>query len=231
MGLRQYLVARYLGSGASLRGAALPGARLTGAKLRSADLSEADLRGANLEEADLSGADLRGANLGEADLARSHLGGTQLERVVMVGAYLRGADLQDASLEEADLRDAALIGANLQGASLTQVRLSGARYDGDTRWPEGFDPEECGAVRVTSFDPTTFDRVKRVIVEHWKVNEAEVTPTALLWEDVLQDDDLRSVEVIMSLEAEFGFEIPDDEVERFSTVADVVTYVKLKEQR
>ena len=54
-----------------------------------------------------------------------------------------GADLKWANLKWANLRQADLRGAKLMGADLT-----GARYDTDTKWPEGFDPVAAGAVLV-----------------------------------------------------------------------------------
>ena len=30
------------------------------------------------------------------------------------------------------------------------INLTGARYDGQTRWPKGFDPHRLGAVKVSS---------------------------------------------------------------------------------
>ena len=41
------------------------------------------------------------------------------------------------------MRSGSLQGANFEGAS-----LRGASYDAKTRWPEGFDPDAAGAVRV-----------------------------------------------------------------------------------
>ena len=57
------------------------------------------------------------------------------------GEVLRCVDAKN--LEEADLG-----GANLREADLSNVSLSGAQYDHDTRWPAGFDPQECDAVLV-----------------------------------------------------------------------------------
>ncbi|MGZ6299101.1 MAG: acyl carrier protein [Candidatus Limnocylindria bacterium] len=57
-------------------------------------------------------------------------------------------------------------------------------------------------------DGTTFDRLKKLIVEQLGVDEEEVTPTASFVED-LNADSLDLVELIMSLEEEFGMEISD----------------------
>src|SRR5438067_12692137 len=66
--MRWYLVAKYRGVNADLRGAALANAALHGAKLI----------GANLNKADLHGADLSGATLASAEMSQSNLAGADL---------------------------------------------------------------------------------------------------------------------------------------------------------
>ena len=36
--------------------------------------------------------------------------------------------------------------ANLEGANLEGANLEGAKADGDTTWPEGFDPVAAGVI-------------------------------------------------------------------------------------
>jgi hypothetical protein len=64
------------------------------------------------------------------------------------GQDLRGMDLQDAFLADVDLSDTDLRGVDLSGANLSGAHLLGARYDAQTRWPEGFDPRASGAILV-----------------------------------------------------------------------------------
>ena len=70
----------------------------------------------------------------------------------------------------------------------------------------------------------TFGRVKKIIVEQLGVEEDEVVPTASFVED-LNADSLDLVELIMSLEEEFGMEISDEEAEKIVSVQDAVDYI------
>ncbi|MGQ9674669.1 MAG: acyl carrier protein [Chloroflexota bacterium] len=71
---------------------------------------------------------------------------------------------------------------------------------------------------------STFDRVKKIIVEQLGVDESEVVPTASFVED-LNADSLDLVELIMSLEEEFGLEISDEDAEKIVTVQDAIDYI------
>ena len=74
-------------------------------------------------------------------------------------------------------------------------------------------------------DGTTFERLKKIIVEQLGVDEEEVTPTASFVED-LNADSLDLVELIMSLEEEFGMEISDEDAERIQKVSDAVEFIE-----
>jgi hypothetical protein len=71
----------------------------------------------------------------------------------LVNADLSGADLRGAIINEANLSEANLSGADLSGAklgytNLSGANLSGAKYDKNTNWPRGFDPQKAGAILV-----------------------------------------------------------------------------------
>lgn len=70
----------------------------------------------------------------------------------------------------------------------------------------------------------TYERLKKIIVEQLGVDDEEVTLTASFVED-LNADSLDLVELIMSLEEEFGIEIGDEEAEHIVTVQDAVDYI------
>jgi acyl carrier protein len=76
---------------------------------------------------------------------------------------------------------------------------------------------------------TVFERVKKIIVEQLGVDEDSVAPKTSFVED-LNADSLDLVELIMSLEEEFGkggqaFEISDEDAEKIVTVQDAVNYI------
>jgi acyl carrier protein len=78
-------------------------------------------------------------------------------------------------------------------------------------------------------DGTTYDRLKKIIVEQLGVDDEEVNPQASFVED-LNADSLDLVELIMSLEEEFGMEISDEDAERIQKVSDAVEYIEEHQQ-
>src|SRR5579862_6739522 len=70
----------------------------------------------------------------------------------------------------------------------------------------------------------TFGKVKKIIVEQLGVDEEQVEPSAAFVED-LNADSLDLVELIMSLEEEFGMEISDEAAAKIQTVQDAVDYI------
>lgn len=69
------------------------------------------------------------------------------------------------------------------------------------------------------------ERVRHIISEQLGVDESQVTPNASFEED-LNADSLDLVELIMSLEEEFGIEISEEEAEKIHTVGDAIEYIR-----
>lgn len=67
-------------------------------------------------------------------------------------------------------------------------------------------------------------RLRKIVVEQLGVEESKVVPSASFVED-LNADSLDLVELIMSLEEEFGIEIPDEDAEKIITFGDALNYL------
>ena len=69
------------------------------------------------------------------------------------------------------------------------------------------------------------EKVTAIIVDQLGVDASKVTPEARFRED-LEADSLDLVEMIMTLEEEFGGEIPDEDAQNITTVTEVVKYLE-----
>lgn len=67
-------------------------------------------------------------------------------------------------------------------------------------------------------------KLKPVIAEQLGVDESEVKEDASFTED-LNADSLDLVELIMSLEEQFGMQISDEDAEKLTTVGEAVDYI------
>jgi acyl carrier protein len=76
---------------------------------------------------------------------------------------------------------------------------------------------------------TIDERVKRIVVDQFQVNEADVIPSASFQKD-LGAGSLDVVELVMRLEENFGITISDKDAESITTVKDAIDYVKKKQQ-
>ncbi|ERN05091.1 hypothetical protein AMTR_s00053p00140290 [Amborella trichopoda] len=68
------------------------------------------------------------------------------------------------------------------------------------------------------------DRVITVVKNFQKVDPSKVTPNAHFQND-LGLDSLDTVEIVMALEEEFGFEIPDNEADKIHTINLAVNFI------
>lgn len=70
-----------------------------------------------------------------------------------------------------------------------------------------------------------FERIREIICEQLDLDEDRVTMDSNIVTD-FDADSLDIVDLVMSLEDEYGLEVPDDEIENFHTVGDIVRYVE-----
>ena len=70
-----------------------------------------------------------------------------------------------------------------------------------------------------------FDKVREIIADQLDTAPEDITPETDFMKD-LEADSLDAVEIIMALEQEYNIEIPDEDAEKFKTVADIVRFVE-----
>ena len=70
-----------------------------------------------------------------------------------------------------------------------------------------------------------FEKVRDIIAKQLDVDPNAITMESKLIDD-LKADSLDIVELIMDLEQEFNVEIPDEELPKIHTIADIVGYLQ-----
>lgn len=70
-----------------------------------------------------------------------------------------------------------------------------------------------------------FERIREIICDQLDLEEDKVTMDSDIMED-FEADSLDVVDLVMSIEDEFSLEVPDDQIENFRTVGDVVRYIE-----
>jgi acyl carrier protein len=70
-----------------------------------------------------------------------------------------------------------------------------------------------------------FEKVRDILCGQLDVSEDKVTMDANIADD-LGADSLDLVDLLMSLEDEFGLEVPDEDIEGIKTVGDLVGYIE-----
>ena len=73
-------------------------------------------------------------------------------------------------------------------------------------------------------DQELLDNVKKMVASQLGKSEDEISPESSFIED-LGADSLDLVELIMSMEDEFGIEISDEDAESIVTVQDVINFI------
>ncbi len=71
------------------------------------------------------------------------------------------------------------------------------------------------------------EKMKEIIADQLNLDGVEITEESNFKDD-LGADSLDLFELVMSLEEEFGVEIPSEDLEKIVTVGDVIEYLKEK---
>ena len=67
----------------------------------------------------------------------------------------------------------------------------------------------------------TFEKIRALLAEQLDIDPAKITMES----DIMSDFEADSLDMVMTLEDEFGIEVPDDAIETLRTVGDVVNFV------
>ena len=70
-----------------------------------------------------------------------------------------------------------------------------------------------------------FERIREILMDQLDLDEDKITMEADIVDD-LEADSLDVVDLVMTIEDEYGLEVPDDQIEGFRTVGDVVKYIE-----
>lgn len=70
-----------------------------------------------------------------------------------------------------------------------------------------------------------FEKIKSMLAEQLDIDENSITLDSQLIED-LGADSLDAIDLVMSIEDEFGIKIPDEIIEKMESVNDITTYVE-----
>ncbi|MBO7407801.1 MAG: acyl carrier protein [Clostridia bacterium] len=68
-----------------------------------------------------------------------------------------------------------------------------------------------------------FEKVKDMLIKQLRLKNVEITPESRIKED-LGADSLDVLQMLMTLEEDYGITIPDEKLAEFKTVADIVGY-------
>lgn len=70
-----------------------------------------------------------------------------------------------------------------------------------------------------------FDKVVEILSEQLGVAAEKISMDSLLEED-LDADSLDSIDIVMSIEDEFGIEVPDEVIAEMKSVADIINFIE-----
>lgn len=70
-----------------------------------------------------------------------------------------------------------------------------------------------------------FERIRQILMDQLDLEEENITMESDIVDD-LEADSLDVVDLVMTIEDEYGMEVPDDQIEGFRTVGDIVRYIE-----
>lgn len=70
-----------------------------------------------------------------------------------------------------------------------------------------------------------FETIRKIISEQLSIDQSEITLDTNMTTD-LEADSLDAVEIIMAIEDEYSIEIPDDKIEEFTSLKQLVDFVE-----
>lgn len=76
----------------------------------------------------------------------------------------------------------------------------------------------------------TLEKIKKLLAEQLSIKEAQIIAESKIVDD-LGADSLDVVELLMTLEDEFGVTVSDDEALKIKTVGDIVAIIEKKQNK
>lgn len=70
-----------------------------------------------------------------------------------------------------------------------------------------------------------FEKVVQILAEQLSVDPDKITMDSMLEED-LDADSLDAIDIVMSIEDEFGIEVPDEAITNMKSVGDIVNFIE-----
>ena len=110
--------------------------------------------------------------------------------------------------------------AFVQSGAVQRLRVH--RHGSRTHGPLCSDMQNNCKKETTGMD--TFEKIRALLAEQLDVDPAKITMDSDIMSD-FEADSLDIVDMVMTLEDEFGIEVPDDAIESLRTVGDVVNFV------
>ncbi len=69
-----------------------------------------------------------------------------------------------------------------------------------------------------------FEHIQQILMDQLDLEQDDITMESDIVDD-LEADSLDVVDLVMTIEDEYDLEVPDDQIENFRTVGDVVNYI------